>query len=305
MNRIGAAVVLAAALCVPRVAPALPARPDGPVADLAGILDGDTRTALDDLSRVTLAKSGAVLVVATVPSLEGMTVEDYAVRLFKDWGIGEKGKNNGVLLLVAPAEHKVRIEVGYGLEGTLPDGRCGEIIRSEIIPAFRRGAPAEGVLAGARAIVVTLGGEPTGTSSRSDGHSADDASRTLDDPKPLLGAVMLILAAFAFGIGIGFIEVGHRSAFILCAMALVVAVVGIVIALKILSSILWVLAYLAAHTGEILASGRMKSTGRRGGGGWTSGGFGGWSGGGGGGGGSSFGGFSGGFSGGGGASGSW
>lgn len=72
-----------------------------------------------------------------VPSLDGMTVEDYANRLFRQWGIGRKGADNGVLLLVAPSEHKVRIEVGYGLEGILPDGLAGEVIRTQALPAFR------------------------------------------------------------------------------------------------------------------------------------------------------------------------
>ena len=73
----------------------------------------------------------------TVPSLEGIPVEDYAVRLFKEWGIGQAKQDNGVLVLVAPNEREMRIEVGYGLEGILPDGLAGQIIRDQFIPRFR------------------------------------------------------------------------------------------------------------------------------------------------------------------------
>ena len=73
----------------------------------------------------------------TVPSLEGVPVDDYAVRLFKEWGIGQAKQDNGVLVLVAPNEREMRIEVGYGLEGILPDGLAGQIIREQFIPRFR------------------------------------------------------------------------------------------------------------------------------------------------------------------------
>ena len=281
---------------------ALPPRPEGPVADLAGILDPSTVSELDGLIRQTREKNGAVLVIATVPSLEDMTVEDYAVKLFKSWGIGDKDKNNGILLLVAPTEHKVRIEVGYGLEGILPDGRCGDIIRADIVPAFKRGAPAEGVLAGARAIEAVLGGEPA--SEQPPAPAGEDLALTL---KALAGTVVMAIAIFIIGLAFGYTERGHGWAFIFCLLALVPALYGIYLAVNIIGGVLWVIGLAALTIGEHLGSGRLVTPGRRGRGGWTSGGFGGFTGGfsSGGGGGGSFGGFGGGFSGGGGASGSW
>ena len=82
-------------------------------------------------------KSGIQVVVATVKSLEGSDIETYANQLFRNWRLGEAKKNNGVLLLVAPNEHKVRIEVGYGLEGTLTDALSSVIISSAMVPRFK------------------------------------------------------------------------------------------------------------------------------------------------------------------------
>lgn len=122
-------------LCQP-LAAAWPS-PAGRVSDFAGVLDDRTRTQIESLLREAERLTSAEIAVATVPSLDGMSVEEYANKLFHEWGIGKKDRDNGVLLLVAPAEHKVRIEVGYGLEPILPDGLAGDIIRTEILPRFR------------------------------------------------------------------------------------------------------------------------------------------------------------------------
>ncbi len=94
--------------------------------------------------------------MATVPSLNGMSVEEYANKLFAEWGIGQKGKDNGVLVLVAPSERKIRIEVGYGLEPILPDGLAGSIIRDQFIPAFRKSDYQSGVLDGVRRVAAIV-----------------------------------------------------------------------------------------------------------------------------------------------------
>ena len=111
----------------------------GRVVDQANIMSaqsrGDLETKLKDLED----KSGIQLVVATVSSLQGSDVETYANELFRTWKLGQEKKNNGVLLLVAPNEHKVRIEVGYGLEGTLTDALSSVIISSAIVPRFKAG----------------------------------------------------------------------------------------------------------------------------------------------------------------------
>jgi uncharacterized protein len=112
-------------------------KPAGRVTDLANVIDAGTEAELDRrLDQVEQATSHEIAVV-TVTSLDGAPVEDYAVRLFKEWGIGQAKQDNGVLVLVAPTEREIRIEVGYGLEGILPDGLAGEVIRDTFIPRFR------------------------------------------------------------------------------------------------------------------------------------------------------------------------
>jgi uncharacterized protein len=122
--------------------------PQGRVNDFAGVLDAPTRAQLqqvvDDVEQATTAE----VAVVTVASLDGMDIERYADGLFRTWGIGKKGVDNGVLVLVCPAERKMRIEVGYGLEGVLPDGLTGAVIRQQFTPAFREGDYARGVLDG-------------------------------------------------------------------------------------------------------------------------------------------------------------
>lgn len=119
--------ILLSCACVLFAAGALVAQPDFPkptgrVSDFAGVLDASSQAEidrlLDDLERTTSSE----VAVAVVRSLDGMSVEEYASRLFKAWGIGQAKQDNGVLVLVAPNERDIRIEVGYGLEGVLPDG---------------------------------------------------------------------------------------------------------------------------------------------------------------------------------------
>ena len=104
--------------------------------------------------------TGDQVVVVTVASLQRYPIEGYGYELGRDWGIGQKGKNNGALLIVAPNEHKVRIEVGYGLEGQLTDAKSRAIIDNYILPSFKRGDFNFGVLAGATEMVRALGGNP-------------------------------------------------------------------------------------------------------------------------------------------------
>jgi uncharacterized protein len=133
--------------------------PLGYVTDAAGILDAGSKQSLEQQLAEFERQTSIELAVATVPSLEGETVENYAVELFKQWGVGKKGKDNGVLLLVAPIERKVRIEVGYGLESVLPDGLCGQIIREDILSEFRRNNLPAGITAGVVSIENVLGGK--------------------------------------------------------------------------------------------------------------------------------------------------
>lgn len=109
------------------------------VQDFAGILTPETEARLLEIGYELDQKTTAQLAVVTVNSLENMTVEDFAIGLFREWGIGTKEKNNGVLLLIAPTEGQSRIEVGYGLEGALPDGKTGRIQGEYMLPKFQAG----------------------------------------------------------------------------------------------------------------------------------------------------------------------
>jgi len=109
------------------------------VQDYADIINPETEASLLAVGKELDAKTTAQLVVVTVNSLEGRSIEEYAIGLFRTWGIGSKEKNNGVLLLIAPTERQSRIEVGYGLEGALPDGKTGRIQDEYMIPQFQAG----------------------------------------------------------------------------------------------------------------------------------------------------------------------
>ena len=128
----------------------------GRIVDQENIIPAETRSAIEPKLADLEAKSGIQLVVATVTSLEGQEVEPYANELFRSWKLGEKAKNNGVLLLVAPNERRVRIEVGYGLEGTLTDALTKVIITNAITPRFKAGDFSGGISRGVDDIITVL-----------------------------------------------------------------------------------------------------------------------------------------------------
>jgi uncharacterized protein len=128
----------------------------GRVVDQANIIPAETRGVIAAKLAELEAKSGIQLVVATVPSLEGEEIEPYANQLFRTWQLGQKDKNNGVLLLVAPNQRRVRIEVGYGLEGTLTDALSKVIIANAITPRFQAGNFGDGIARGVDDIITVL-----------------------------------------------------------------------------------------------------------------------------------------------------
>ncbi len=131
----------------------------GRVVDQAGVIQSGTKSDIEEMLKNLEDKSGIQLVVATVKSLEGGDIETYANQLFRTWKLGEAKKNNGVLLLVAPTEHKVRIEVGYGLEGTLTDALSSVLISSDIVPRFKTGDFSGGIERGVDGIISILNGD--------------------------------------------------------------------------------------------------------------------------------------------------
>lgn len=131
----------------------------GRVVDDAGMIDGATEAALTRKLEDFEKKSSDQIVVATVPDLEGDDIESYANRLFRAWGLGQAGEDNGVLLLVARDDRKMRIEVGYGLEGSLTDLHSKLIIENTMVPAFRAGDYSGGVAKAVDDIIMVLEGD--------------------------------------------------------------------------------------------------------------------------------------------------
>lgn len=133
-----AAILIASlAFAAERVFP----QPSGYVSDFASVIDAASEERLTSLLAKIEKNGAAEIAVVTIPSFEESgfaDIEGAAVKLFEEWGIGKKGKDNGILVLAAMKERKVRIEVGYGLEGEIPDGAAGEIIRSGIVPYFKK-----------------------------------------------------------------------------------------------------------------------------------------------------------------------
>jgi uncharacterized protein len=130
------------------------------VTDTAGGLRADTVTRLNQVLGEAERTRGIEMAVVVVRSLDGLTIEDAAEKLFKLWGIGKKDRDNGLLLLWSTGDRKVRVEVGYGLEGVLPDGKVGALLDTYVIPRFKAGDFDAGVSNGVDAILAAAIGEP-------------------------------------------------------------------------------------------------------------------------------------------------
>lgn len=171
----------------------------GRVVDAAGVLSGEQEQALVAKLADYEKQSSDQIVVATVPELNGQDIETYANQLFRAWGIGQKSENNGILLLVAPNERKVRIEVGYGLEGTMTDALSAIIIQNAIIPEFRNGNYGAGITKGVDDILQVLRGEGEELQAR-----ARRNQQALADQTDWVEVIFLIFWAVIFFGGFGF-----------------------------------------------------------------------------------------------------
>lgn len=129
------------------------------VQDYAGVLSGDAKARINQLGAQVAAKSKAQVVVVTVKTLEGAPIDEYALGVLRKWGIGDKQLNNGVLMLIAVNDRKSRIEVGYGLEGALPDAKTGRIQDEYMIPYFQRGDYNAGIYNGYQALIGAVAKE--------------------------------------------------------------------------------------------------------------------------------------------------
>lgn len=145
--------------CLPAFGLAVPERPEGRVTDLTGTLTRDQIHALEERLSSFEKETTNQIAILMIPSLEGDSLEDYSIRLAEKWKIGQQGRNNGVILLIVKNDRKLRIEVGYGLEGALPDSLAGTIIRNEIAPRFKAGQFFQGIEAGINSIIAATKGE--------------------------------------------------------------------------------------------------------------------------------------------------
>jgi uncharacterized protein len=171
----------------------------GRVVDQANVMTAESRSDVEAKLKDLEDKSGIQFVVATVKSLQGGDIETYANQLFRFWKLGEAKKNNGVLLLVAPAEHKVRIEVGYGLEGTLTDALSSVIISSAIIPSFKTNDFSSGIERGVDGIISVLNGDAADWQRKVD-IRGDEPSGVFDALFPILFFLFIVLV-FKFLVG--------------------------------------------------------------------------------------------------------
>lgn len=184
---LGLAIVLAFAFDFPPLT--------GRVVDQANVLTAQSRADLESKLKDLEDKSSIQLVVATVKSLQGSDIETYANELFRFWKLGQSQKNNGVLLIVAPAEHKVRIEVGYGLEGTLTDALSSVIIASAIVPRFKTGDFSGGIERGVDGIISVLSGDTADWQPKVDVRR-EDAPADFDKLFPILFFILVIFVCW-------------------------------------------------------------------------------------------------------------
>ncbi len=291
------------------------------VSDFAGLLSPTEQEVVEQRLLEVNQKTGAQFAVVTLKSLEGGQIDDFAVKLFKKWGIGEKAKDNGVLLLVALHEHKARVEVGYELEPILPDALAGRVLDEQLFPAFKQHRYAAGILAAVNRVAgIIERGEPA------------RSHQPVGRPKLAPALIGLFLLFSLLLVSIGFAAAGAACARKKAVPAVAGFGIGglpLLVALLVSGAVFGMLLFMGAvfFVGCFGASKVDMERGTRtrrgprspfwdwagsgfGGGGFGGGGFGGFSGGGfgggfGGGGGGGFGGFGGGCSGGGGASGGW
>ncbi|KMM26686.1 membrane protein [Bordetella pseudohinzii] len=253
------------------------------VTDLTGTLDASQQQALETRLAALEERKGAQVVVLIVPTTGPDTIEQFATRVFDQWKLGRKKVDDGILFVVAKNDHNLRFEVGYGLEGAVPDAMAGRIIREQVVPHFKQDDYAGGIEAGADALIKLIDGEPLpAPAADSPGGSGGFEWGDLLDVGLFL-LVVLIAAPPVIGALFAGVAAGFMSGSLLIAAIAAVIVGG--------------LSFLLGVTG--LKKAFLNRGGRGGGGGGFGGG--GWGGGGGGGG---FGG-GGGSSGGGGASGRW
>lgn len=174
-----------------RAAEVIPPPPENHFNDYAGAVPTAVARQLDSTLTQFERDTSNQIVVAIFPRMQSdSSIDDYSVRLYQAWHIGQKGRDNGALLLIFTGSHRMRIATGYGLEGALPDALCRRILDDEIAPRFRQGNFAGGITAGVQAMMAACRGEYHGT-----GRTARDARGAIGGINP----IALLFAAFVIG----------------------------------------------------------------------------------------------------------
>jgi uncharacterized protein len=183
-------ILLVLIMCVSGLnAQNIPDKPNPPklVNDFAGILDENTRMALENELVKFNDQTSSQIAIVTVNSLDGADADQYAFLLGEKWGIGQKGKNNGILILIKPKTGEERgaafIATGYGLEGAVPDGICSQIVNNEMIPRFKQNDYAGGIVAAVKVIEDLTRGE----------YTADEYSKKAGKGSPLAGVILILI----------------------------------------------------------------------------------------------------------------
>ena len=170
-------------------------RPRGPVNDFANVISAAEENQLRAILTELQQKTGAAVVVVTLPSLDGGQIDDFSTRLFERWGIGQKGKDNGVLLLGATQEgrgNRLRIEVGYGLEGVINDAAAGRILDTHVLPAWNQRQYGAAIASGAAAIAQRVATDKGIRLSGVPQYSRNYGSRQQHKRNPVMNVLFII-----------------------------------------------------------------------------------------------------------------
>lgn len=168
--------------------------------DYVGVIDQAHVQKIVNLGKELEDKTGAQVTAVIVNTIDGMSVEDYAVELFRNWGVGQKGKDNGVLLLVAVDDHVMRIEVGYGLEGAIPDGKAGRIRDDYILPYFKEDNYADGVYYGYLALANEVAKEYNVTLSFDVSAELPETNDTLNSLESIIALIVALVVLISISV---------------------------------------------------------------------------------------------------------
>ena len=172
-------------------------KPVGFVNDFAGVIDPSSKQQMESIIKELQTKTGAEIAVVTIKTIQPYgSIEEYSIELASNWGIGKKGEDTGILILLAMEERKIRIEVGYGLEGIIPDGLAGEIIDKSILPYLKSGLYGQGLLKGVEAVAGIIAKE---YNIELVGYDLTESTKYTRSRAPGIGLISLIILLFLFG----------------------------------------------------------------------------------------------------------